>query len=174
MTEQEKQILLVDLCARLPYRVKCKASHGLSNTDKKHEYIGVLKFIGNCYGVIANYYEDVPHDTGLINNVFYDIEYIKPYLRPMSSMTEEEKSTYLSHCECDDGDYTGEIIYFNTIESFDYLNQIHIDYRNLIPRGIAIEAPEGMYTETRTCNNCESKDCCSQSEYVKTHCYKLQ
>ena len=39
MTQEEKQLLLVDLCARLPYMVKCKASHGLGNTDKKHEYI---------------------------------------------------------------------------------------------------------------------------------------
>lgn len=67
----------------------------------------------------------------------------------MSSMTEEEKSTYLSYCdsyyECDDGDYTGKILYFNTIESFDYLNQIHVDYRNLIPMGLALEATDGMY-----------------------------
>ncbi len=64
----------------------------------------------------------------------------KPYLRPMSSMTEEEKK---------------KVYYFVESHKFgncsrsgaisDYLNSIHIDYRNLIEKGLALEAPEGMY-----------------------------
>ena len=147
MTEEQKQLLLKDLSARLPYRVKCKASHGLGNTDKKHEYIGVLKFVGNCYGVIANYYEDVPHDTGLINNVFYDIEYIKPYLRPMSSMTEEEQKEFIEfHCVtlCPiiiDTCLTIE----NESNMFIWLNAHHFDYRGLIEKGLALKATKDMY-----------------------------
>ena len=147
MKQEDKQLLLKDLCARLPYRVKCKASHGLSNTDKKHEYIGVLKFIGNCYGVIANYYEDVPHDTGLINNVFYDIEYIKPYLRPMSSMTDEEEKEYRTI-----NYYEG--LFPRNEDALDYVLKHHFDFRGLISMGLALEAPEGMYN-IKMCNNCE-------------------
>jgi len=113
MTQEEKQLLLKDLCGRLLYGIFVK--------DEFYDK--------NIYTI--DYH---PH-----------IKTCKPYLRPMSSMTEEEKSTYLSYCECDDGDYTGETIYFDTIESFDYLNQIYIDYRNLIPKGLALEAPENMY-----------------------------
>ena len=145
MTQEEKELLLKVLCAGLPYRIKCKASNGLGNTDKKHEYIGVLKFVGNCYGVIANYYEDVPHDTGLINNVFYDIEYIKPYLRPMSSMTEEEINEFhkLRFRHINYGSEPLQCVL--SIDEIEWLNQHHFDYRDLIGKGLAIEAPEGMY-----------------------------
>jgi hypothetical protein len=75
----------------------------------------------------------------------YMLDDIKPYLRPMSSMTDDEIDTYHSYCDCNDKDFNGEVLYFDTIESFDYLNSIHVDFRNLIPKGLAIEAPEGMY-----------------------------
>jgi hypothetical protein len=58
---------------------------------------------------------------------------IKPYLRPMSSMTEEEKEEY--HKLCDS--YYG--IYFDSIDSIDWLNKHHFDYRGLIPKNLAIE-----------------------------------
>lgn len=67
MAQEEKQLLLKDLCGRLLYRVRCKCTNGLGGgkADK-----GVLKFIGNCNGVISNYYEDIPIDSGFVNNVF--------------------------------------------------------------------------------------------------------
>lgn len=88
MTQKEKELLFKVLCEMLPHKVRCKCVNGLGGgkTDK-----GVLKYIGNCNGVISNYYEDIPIDSGFVNNVFYPIENIKPYLRPMSSMTDEEK-----------------------------------------------------------------------------------
>ena len=67
---------------------------------------------------------------------------VKPYLRPMSSMTEEEKAEYHSLCDS----YYG--IYFDTVDSIDWLNAHHFDYRGLIEKGLAIEAPEGMYKYT--------------------------
>lgn len=121
MTQEGKELLLNDLCARQPYRVKI-------SVDDDDLFIPTLKYID---GIVCHFYECAW--------IKY-IDEIKPYLRSMSRMTKEEKSTYLSYCECDDGDYTG-----NTIESFDYLNQIHVDYRNLIPMGLALEAPEDMY-----------------------------
>jgi hypothetical protein len=125
MTQEEKKVLFRDLCGRLPYKViVCRKCNQWSN--------GI--FVGNFC---------VNEELSCTNLRLF--QNMKPYLRPMSNMTEEEKSIYHSFCECDDGDFTGEILYFDTIESFDYLNQIHIDYRNLIPRGLAIEATKEMY-----------------------------
>jgi len=117
MTKEEKQLLLVDLSARLPYGVKCK----IWLKDKTTEE-GVLD--------IAHNYGDV-----LLDFFFYKkIKDLKPYLRPMSSMTEKELEEYsrfsLSRC--------------NT-ECFDWLNAHHFDYRGLIGMNLALEAPEGMY-----------------------------
>ena len=68
-----------------------------------------------------------------INNK-YPVEICYPYLRPMLSMTEEEEWKY---------NYIKEN--HTNWEAYDYLNSIHIDYRGLIPMGLALEAPEGMY-----------------------------
>jgi len=135
MTQEEKELLIKDICARL--------QSGLICSIYREDDEGFGWRDAECKGYFKNKdnYEFYFEDIITIDN----IERLKPYLIPFSSMTEEEKSIYLSYCECDDGDYIGETIYFNTIESFDYLNQIHIDYRNLIPKGLAIEAPENMY-----------------------------
>lgn len=135
MTQEEKQLLLQDLSSRLQSGLK------VCYINLSDEMPKVWDLIGMPAPHLADILVEGSHRFAAVNIE----ENIRPYLRPLSSMTEQEKSTYLSYCECDDGDYTGEILYFNTIESFDYLNQIHVDYRNLIPRGLAIEAPEGMY-----------------------------
>ena len=59
---------------------------------------------------------------------------VKPYLRPMSSMTKEEKEEYKKVIET-----------LKWTEEFDFYNKYHFDYRELIPMGLALEAPEGMY-----------------------------
>ena len=127
MTQEDKELLLRDLCARLPYDVKVwvKTHHGqIIESD----------FLTLCNG--GGYYSTLSYE-GILNDSI-----VKPYLRPMDSMTEEELKTYHSYCECDDGDFTGEILYFDTIEAFDYLTSIHIDYRGLISMGLAIEVTE--------------------------------
>lgn len=140
MTKEEKDLLFKELCARVPYRVRCQAENGLGGgkTDR-----GVLKWIGNCNGVISNYYEDVPIDSGFINNVFYPIENIKPYLRPMSSMTEEESKDF-ALLQTDF--YVDGFLYPTpAINMVNWLNAHHFDYMGLIEKGLALEAPEGMY-----------------------------
>ena len=62
---------------------------------------------------------------------------VKPYLRPMSSMTEEEKLEYVIA-------WDSRQPYLPT-EAMDWLNEYHFDYRDLIEKGLALEAPEGMY-----------------------------
>lgn len=68
---------------------------------------------------------------------------VKPYLRPMSSMTEEEKE------ELRDKNILIAVSTSGTVETtiggFDWLNAHHFDYRGLIPMGLALPAPEGMY-----------------------------
>lgn len=61
------------------------------------------------------------------------IENLKPYLRPVSSMTEEEIRAL------------GARVKINPAEGLDYLNANHFDYRELIPKGLALPAPDGMY-----------------------------
>ena len=135
MTEQEKQLLLKDLCARLPYEyIKCKwivESFNPDTFDKELEINEVIiLFIEPNKNSVHLYGKEVPVDIGEI----------KPYLRPMSSMTEEEKEEYELLIDC--SDYT----YFKTSDKvIDWLNAHHFDYRGLINKSIAIEAPEGMY-----------------------------
>lgn len=84
-------------------------------------------------------------------NNLLDIETVRPYLRPMSSMTEEEKSKLQSLQKYYfDEKYIGNNewetigkVYYNTVESLDWLLANHLDYRGLIPMGLALEAPEG-------------------------------
>jgi len=72
----------------------------------------------------------------------WDIEYVKPYLRPMSSMTKEEINEFeqITDNLLDNG--TSEEIW-NTV--IDWLNAHHFDHRGLIGKGLAIEAPNDMY-----------------------------
>lgn len=148
MTQEEKQLLWKDLCARLPYRVRCKCINGLGGGETDH---GVLKYIGNCNGVISNYYEDIPIDSGCVNNVFYPIENIKPYLRPMSSMTESEMEELRELCggivwkKDTLRDEVLDIYYRH--DALDWLLKHHFDTCGLIGMGLALEAPEGMYDE---------------------------
>ena len=123
MTKEEKQLLLIDLCARLPYGVIVKENDGVNENDNK-----LL---------------DIDMFDGCIN-YDYIIEDIKPYLRSMESMTDEEQRTLNSMC------YGVEMVsrlsglkMFN--KAFDWLNENHFDYRGLIPIGLALEAPDGMY-----------------------------
>ena len=77
---------------------------------------------------------------------------VKPYLRPFSSMTEEENEEYYNTMDKETQrnypnscDFSESIYYSKTIETFDWLNAHHFDYRGLIEMGLALEAPEGMY-----------------------------
>ena len=133
MTQEEKQLLFKDLSARLPYGVMAHASEINKNgiiTDVNISYNMVNLTVDNVNGK----YELVP---------LFDI---KPYLRPLSSMTEEELKEY---SETRDWRYVDDDHYehFDTLETFDWLNAHHFDYRGLIEKRLALEAPEGMYKE---------------------------
>jgi len=120
MTQEEKQLLLKDLCARLPYGVI------------------VHRYSDNCYSDKC----DISIDN--VDDFVYFLEYsegeeFKPYLRPMGSMTEEEKEELYQKTGFKVDDY------ILGLSAIDWLNAHHFDYRSLIEKGLALEAPEGMY-----------------------------
>ena len=134
MTSENKKILLKDLCARLPYGVKCNAL--LMQID------GSLK---NIFGTFRGY----NGWANVGNNNLVDIETVRPYLRPMSSMTEDEKIELCTISYAPDEMKTIEeklhVVETNAKYATDFYNEHHFDYRGMIEKGLAIEAPEGMY-----------------------------
>ena len=133
MTQQEKDLLLKDLCGRLPYGVKVHKKNSelngtLIDTELRH---GLMVITTNEISVCA-----IPLDK------------CRPYLRPMSSMTEEEIKEFAAfHCLNDWHPIvlTQMLNLENEENMFDWLNSHCFDYRGLIEKGLAIEAPEGMY-----------------------------
>lgn len=124
MEQKDKELLIKDLCARVPYRVNVCL-------DEKETCI--------LTGIDGNeVYLDVDTDS-------FCIESINPYLRSLSSMTEEEKVEYEELEKQCESLPTFAYISVSKCILFDWLNKHHFDYRNLIMGGLAIEAPEGMY-----------------------------
>ena len=149
MTQEEKQLLLKDLCARLPY--------------------GALVFIRKPFGCVMSEEEEEELTTDILQEFIENDDMLMrvlPYLRPMSSMTEEEREEvqvficdewffedsgfatkvrkegyieFLANYDCSgiDPEFCGEYA--------DWLTAHHFDYRGLIEKGLALEAPEGMY-----------------------------
>lgn len=141
MTEQEKRLLLRELCARLPYGVKVQCS--LDSTARRHivELTGYEGKKTEALGYNANYF----YINGY-TSIGKDLErfQIRPYLRSMSSMTDEEKLKYVTITRLRYNDNKKPYREL-TIEAIDWLNEHHFDYRGLIGMGLALEAPEGMY-----------------------------
>lgn len=130
MTQEEKQILFKDLCARLPYGVKI--------LDIPANVVGDLYLISTTDAVE---YEPVDETNDDDNTGVQTLYNIKPYLRPRSSMTEEEKEEY-EMLQVYPGFKTNHT---DLTDMYDFLNAHHLDYRGLIPMGLALEALEGMY-----------------------------
>ena len=140
MTQENKNLLLQDICARLPYGVKVAIEYSKDKYTKVYD----LREIDN--DATSELRQQVTvWDYGFYSSVIsYPLIDCRPYLRPMSSMTEEERKKYNEYLFY--GYSIWSILHTATAyELIDYLNSIHIDYRGLIPKGLAIEAPEGMY-----------------------------
>jgi hypothetical protein len=135
MTQEEKQLLLADLCARLPYGVKCQFEDTVRVTD----------------GESDPFYDYVLSARDLELFINHKNFYIKPYLRPVSSMNGEEKNEFrrVSNCKVYKDDFYNEYDEYSEnftyidkdteIDTFDWLNAHHFDYRGLISMGLAIE-----------------------------------
>lgn len=137
MTQEQKQLLLVDLCARLPYGVKVK--YYRNNCD------GTLNTVNFKFETVWITADNGSNDSLDFESIGKGVWQLKPYLRPMSSMTEEENNEYLAVCtqmvnNCE------FLCYQKTPHlPIDWLSAHHFDYRGLIENGLALEAPEGMY-----------------------------
>lgn len=130
MTQQEKDLLLKDLCPRLPY--------GLKVHIYDMDYPAVIQAIYVNLDVLVN-------DIQCYSLLFE----CKPYLRPMSSMTKEEENEYKMFIDYSYNDFTSEsfpCVYVDKINDYlDWLNAHQFDYRGLIPMGLALPATEGIY-----------------------------
>ena len=118
MSDKDKKLLLIDLSARLPYR--------------QFVLLGGKETVMLCGIDGDEVYLNIDSDS-------FHVESIKPYLRPMSSMTRDE-SYELDHVE---ERYDNH--YDSIVAQIDWLNKHHFDYRGLIEKGLALEAPKGMY-----------------------------
>lgn len=139
ITEEEKKLLLKDLSARLPYGVQCSCtwSHEVPNGTT------------GCVQELSTFLID---EIEIMNNPEYDCQIcdVKPYLRPMSSMTEEEKREVGKLGVCYDGAFHNDIYDVGTsmeeaFTAISWLLERHFDINYLIQKGLALEAPEGMY-----------------------------
>ena len=118
MTQENKELLLKDLCARLPYGAK---------VEYKNEIFDVEH--------VSPMYEEVKLDTYETWTV--DVSDVRPYLFPVSSMTEEQKEEF-AHVVVMCGTLASSQLVHMSVE--DWLNKNHFDYRGLIPMGLAIDA----------------------------------
>ena len=135
MTQEEKELLFQDTSGRLPYGVKAYVKNWSKLDRKYYEGIYTVESIHPSLNTILVYSDKFSVEV----IVGYDDYEIKPYLFPLSSMTKEQKEEYHNLCSVGT-DECGDIIYFNTYESIDYLNKNKFDYRYLIPMGLAIDA----------------------------------
>lgn len=131
MTQEDKDLVLRDLCARLPYGVKVQYADKYGNT-----YIGKLLSINVDYveQVIIQWEDNYTFEEDV---AYLLLEEVKPFLRPMSSQTNEEREElnnileyqYYSDDSC-------------MCEATDWLNKNMFDFRGLIPKGHALSTEE--------------------------------
>lgn len=152
MTKEEKELLLKDLCARLPYGVYVLV----------HDPFKYSKVPYDPYDTVYLKASDISSliDTISLNEIYSNkdkqfnriikerkdyLEY-KPCLFPMSRMTEEQKKEYNLLCDrvttyhYENGNIVEDIELRDNWKSIDYLNANHFDYRGLIEKGLATDA----------------------------------
>ena len=141
MTKEEKELVVKDLCARLPYGVIVQVNDGLRGTYDRR-LVQVFCDRVSCSVNVCNPLKEC-----------ICIDSVKPYLRPMSSMTEEEEAEIANILEevYDFTFRTEELLEMIPMQetfpmaAVDWFYENGFDIRGLIPKGLALEAPEGMY-----------------------------
>jgi hypothetical protein len=139
MKQENKILLLQDLCARLPYGVKCQIKG-----EEDFEPLKLKSFIQGKGFYAFDFY--IKEDSSL---TFKELDEFKPYLFPLSYLKEEHreeinkitngsvaisKNFFYDLCNC------SKIYHFDVIAVIDWLNKNHFDYRGLIEKGLAIDA----------------------------------
>lgn len=138
MTDSEKRLLSIDLSGRLPYGVKVRCISVGETMPQVWNLIG-MPTAEHCDIIVPNErrFSAVP------------IQDVKPYLRSLSSMSQKEieeyrKMSYYGAFGIRNEDFT-ETVAVPSFEKMDYLDSHHFDHRGLIDKGLALQAPEGMY-----------------------------
>jgi hypothetical protein len=149
MTQEQKELLIKDLCGRLPYGVILQIGYATAKG------VGVME------------YNDEIMSPALLHDILTtEYSHVKPYLRPMSSMTEEDVQEIRDRLNSisigrtitkENFEKCCDFLWFTKMSSFEcvsekmmdvvisYLDKNMFDYRGLIPMGIALEAPKDMY-----------------------------
>lgn len=147
MKQEDKELLLRDLSTRLPYGVKIHI-----DSPKYDKLIGTLDAVYPTEErvIVDNLDKAIAPINVRCGGFKIEDNEVKPYLRPMSSMTEEEIREFTSLIFISDSTsygYLKECVLFAiySAKALDWLNAHHFDYRGLIEKGLALEAPEGMY-----------------------------
>ena len=159
MTQEEKQLLFRDLCARLPYSVivqqsaKYPKGHIMYNVADKwdtepHDF-KIIGVEGTNTLITDKRKEERTYAKGIVSSPItirihngLTGQVVKPYLRLKSSMTEEESKEFALL----QTDYVNGFLYpIAAINMVNWLNEHYFDYHGLIEKGLALEAPEGMY-----------------------------
>lgn len=137
--ENTKKFFDADISARIPYRLHCCVYNFNREVWVEDDILYNYDLGGNCQTL------KILNERGSCL-MYYQI---RPYLRPMSSMTEEERGQYMDFIEWSYNDYNGTTTTcINKERLHEYLNFIyshHLDDNNFIEKGLALEAPEGMY-----------------------------
>ena len=128
MTQKEEQLLFKYLSMALPYGVICY----YETSDESETMLGKLTI-----NILKSFISNNPliSEENQCKVYDYSVVLVKPYLRPMDSMTEEEKKEQYKFSAFSDHEYV------------DWLNSHHFDYRGLIEKGLALKAPKDMYEE---------------------------
>ena len=138
MIQEDKELLLKDLCARLSHGVICNTPKGDGYLNSINQTIFDVELGINIINI-----NSVHRDT-------FKLENCKPYLRPMSSMTEKEfddmfNQFYSAQEEffrnCSNTDTIGKLIANDTVR-YDWFYEHHFDVRHLIEKNLAIEVTE--------------------------------
>ena len=139
MTQEQKDLLLKDLCARLPYCIKFPITVKNPITSEPIETTGTISDI-NRYGIVSFVWDYEGQE--ILEKHALHIKDVKPYLFPLSSMTEWQERELE---ELDPEFYTiindnGAIECVMNNKTFDWFHKHHFDWRGLIPMGLANDA----------------------------------
>ena len=151
MAQEDKKLLFKDLCARLPYVLYCNITDYTAEREEDENFDAPLLSIERTESGGYATFRFVASEYKIWNN---KTQLVKPYLRPMSSMTEDEnKEAKENGCIIyrDTSPEDKGLLVFASPKGFDWLNQKMPDYRKddegktMIERGLALEAPKRMY-----------------------------